>query len=93
MNNIHIEIERLFNEKDDKFYLNTKYLNDVTVSMIEPTKTLTQVNRENKWRGLQRDLIQAIIVVMTILCFPLTILLMVFVGTTEIFRKEQRLLT
>lgn len=83
----YIDTNRLFKEKHGMFYLNNKHLEDVTVSMNDPFKTLAQLKRRNRWKRLRRNLIQATVVSLAIFCMPITLLLMVFVGTTEIFKK------
>lgn len=87
MNKNYIEIDELFKEKDGEFYLNRKYLNDVTVSMIEPSKTLTQLQRKYRIIGIRKAVIYSLVIALSILSFPAILLLMVFVVTTEIFRK------
>ena len=87
MNKNYIEIDRLFREKQGKFYLNDKHLEDVTVSMNDPSMTLTQLKRKNRWKRLRMNLIKATVVSLAIFCMPITLLLMVFVGSTELLKK------
>ncbi|MEK6647592.1 MAG: hypothetical protein AABY84_13055 [Candidatus Firestonebacteria bacterium] len=90
-------VDYIFKERGDKLYIDEKHLDDITVSIDEPPKTLTQVKEENKYilmktrhDKIRRIIIQYAIVSMAILLFPLTLLIYVFVGTQELMNKVNK---
>lgn len=91
-------VDYIFKEQGGKLYIDEKRLDDITVSINDPSKTLTQVKEKNKYilkktkyYKIRRILIQGAIASMAVLFFPLTLLVYVFVSTQELMKRVNKM--